>query len=182
MQLVFYLPTFSTPCMSYLLYLMFRCDFNWWKVWKIWRSWRELNTAIVLSTKWCASLPFMTCCLWQLVWLPHMTPYSFKVYISRPVWFEFERIKTLKAIGCKVYDMLLGFLWLPSMTSMTVWFLWVKKIQSSNSGKNFVPLHICFYDCMHMFLYYISRTDASITITMCLYDAKIQISITSAWG
>ena len=26
MQLVFYLTTFSTPCMSYLLYLMFRCD------------------------------------------------------------------------------------------------------------------------------------------------------------
>ena len=26
MQLVFYLPTFSTPCMSHLLYLMFRCD------------------------------------------------------------------------------------------------------------------------------------------------------------
>jgi len=29
MQLVFfYLPTFSTPCMSHLLYLMFRCDFD----------------------------------------------------------------------------------------------------------------------------------------------------------
>ena len=26
MQLVFYLTTFSTPCMGYLLYLMFRCD------------------------------------------------------------------------------------------------------------------------------------------------------------
>ena len=26
MQLVFYLPTFSTSCMSYLLHLMFRCD------------------------------------------------------------------------------------------------------------------------------------------------------------
>ena len=26
MQLVFYLPTFSTPCMGHLLYLMFRCD------------------------------------------------------------------------------------------------------------------------------------------------------------
>src|SRR6185503_16812042 len=26
MQLVFYLTTFSTLCMSYLLYLMFRCD------------------------------------------------------------------------------------------------------------------------------------------------------------
>ena len=26
MQLVFYLTTFSTPCMDYLLYLMFRCD------------------------------------------------------------------------------------------------------------------------------------------------------------
>ena len=26
MQLGFYLPTFSTPCMSHLLYLMFRCD------------------------------------------------------------------------------------------------------------------------------------------------------------
>ena len=26
MQLVFYLPIFSTPCMGYLLYLMFRCD------------------------------------------------------------------------------------------------------------------------------------------------------------
>ena len=137
---------------------------------------------IVLSTKWCASLPFMTCCLWQLVWLPHVTPYSFKVYISRPVWFEFECIKTLKAIGCKVYDMLLGFLWLPSMTSMTVWFLWVKKIQSSNSGGNFVPLHIYFYDCTYMFLCYVSRIDASITITMCLYDAEIQISITSTWG
>ena len=24
----FYLPTFSTPCMDYLLYLMFRCDFD----------------------------------------------------------------------------------------------------------------------------------------------------------
>ena len=134
---------------------------------------------IVLSTKWCASLPFMTCCLWWLVWLPHMTPYSFKVYISRLVWFEFERIKTLKAIGCKVYDMLLGFLWLPSMTSMTVWFLWVKKIQSSNSRGNFVPMHICFYDCTHIFLCYVSRTDASKTITMGFYDVKIQISIFS---
>ena len=28
MQLVFYLPTFSTPCMGHLLYLMFRCDFD----------------------------------------------------------------------------------------------------------------------------------------------------------
>ena len=26
MQLVFYLTTFSTPCMDHLLYLMFRCD------------------------------------------------------------------------------------------------------------------------------------------------------------
>ena len=26
MQLVFYLPTFNTPCMDHLLYLMFRCD------------------------------------------------------------------------------------------------------------------------------------------------------------
>jgi len=26
MQLVFYLSTFSTPCMSHLLYLIFRCD------------------------------------------------------------------------------------------------------------------------------------------------------------
>ena len=28
MQLVFYLPTFSTPCISHLLYLKFRCDFD----------------------------------------------------------------------------------------------------------------------------------------------------------
>ena len=28
MQLVFYLPIFSIPCMDYLLYLMFRCDFD----------------------------------------------------------------------------------------------------------------------------------------------------------
>jgi len=28
MLLVFYLPTFSTPCMSHLLYLIFRCDFD----------------------------------------------------------------------------------------------------------------------------------------------------------
>jgi len=26
MQLFFYLPIFSTPCMGHLLYLMFRCD------------------------------------------------------------------------------------------------------------------------------------------------------------
>ena len=36
---------------------------------------------------------------------------------------KFERIRTLKAIGCNVYDLLLEFLWLPSMTSMTVLFL-----------------------------------------------------------
>ena len=28
MQLVFYLPTFNTPCMDHLLYLMFRYDFD----------------------------------------------------------------------------------------------------------------------------------------------------------
>ena len=28
MQLIFYLTTFSTQYMSYLLYLMFRCDFD----------------------------------------------------------------------------------------------------------------------------------------------------------
>ena len=31
MQLVFYLPTFSTPYMSHLLYLMFRYDFDMMK-------------------------------------------------------------------------------------------------------------------------------------------------------
>ena len=41
---------------------------------------------------------------------------------------KFERIRTLKAIGCNVYDSLLEFLWLPSMTNMTVLFLQVKKI------------------------------------------------------
>ena len=28
MQLVFYLPIFSAPCMGHFLYLMFRCDFD----------------------------------------------------------------------------------------------------------------------------------------------------------
>ena len=88
----------------------------------------------------------MTCCLWP-VWLPPMTIYSFNIYVYVPVWFKFEHIRILKANGCKVYNMLLGFLWLPSMTHMIVWFLWVKKIWSSNSRGNFVPLHICFYDC-----------------------------------
>ena len=106
---------------------------------------------IVLSTKWCASLPFMTCCLWRLVWLPHMTPYSFKVYISRPVWFEFERIKTLKAIGCKVYDMLLGFLWLPSMT------VWQCDFYGSRRFKVQIPegiLCLCTYVSMIARIYF----------------------------
>ena len=60
--------------------------------------------------------------------------------------------------------------------------IFVSVVQISNSKENFVLLHIYFYDSTHMFLCYVSRIDASITITMCLYDAKIQISITSTWG
>ena len=40
-----------------------------------------------------------------------------------------------------------------------------------------VPLHICFYDSMHMVLCHVYRTDASMIIKMSFYDAKIQISI-----
>ena len=42
MQLIFYLPTFSTPCMDYLLYLMFRYDFD---VTESLKNLEELNTA-----------------------------------------------------------------------------------------------------------------------------------------
>ena len=34
-----------------------------------------------------------------------------------------------------------------------------------------------FYDCAHMLLYHVSRTDRSMTINFGFYDAQIQISI-----
>ena len=47
MQLVFYLPTFSTPCMGHLLYLMFRCDGDVMENLEILEILWELNTAWV---------------------------------------------------------------------------------------------------------------------------------------
>ena len=44
MQLVFYLPTFSTRSMGHLLYLMFRCDFD---VIESLEEFWEVNTASV---------------------------------------------------------------------------------------------------------------------------------------
>ena len=85
--------------------------------------------------KWHVSLFSMTlykvqndmchCLLWpavydlygRLLWF-----YIASTYISAPVWFKFACIKILKTTGCKVYDMLLEFLWLPSHTCMTVYF------------------------------------------------------------
>ena len=57
------------------------------------------------------------CFLWP-VWRSHMTPHSFNVYISAPVWFKFECIRTLKAIICKVYDIYWNFY------GCLLWLLW----------------------------------------------------------
>ena len=50
MQLVFYLSTFSTPCTDYLLYLMFRCDFDVMK-----NLWGSKHTLLILPDKTAAS-------------------------------------------------------------------------------------------------------------------------------
>jgi len=42
----FYLPTFNTPCMGHLLYLMFRCNFD---VMENLESLGEVNTVLVLA-------------------------------------------------------------------------------------------------------------------------------------
>ena len=49
MQLVFYLPTFSTPCIGHLLYLMFRCDFD---VMESLEEFGDLNKPGVTSPAW----------------------------------------------------------------------------------------------------------------------------------
>ena len=46
MRLVFYLPTFSTLCMSYLLYLIFQCDEKFKKMEEL----GELDTANAKAT------------------------------------------------------------------------------------------------------------------------------------
>ena len=53
-----------------------------------------------IEYKWCVSLPSVIWCLW-FVWMPPMTLYSFNVYVSVPVWFKFELIRSLEAIDVK---------------------------------------------------------------------------------
>ena len=53
MQL-FFLPTFSTPCMSHLLYLMFRCDFDVMESLEEWEGSddRKAFDTLVALTSW----------------------------------------------------------------------------------------------------------------------------------
>ena len=122
-----------------------------------------------------------------------MTPYSFKVYISRPVWFEFERIKTLKAIGCKVYDMLLGTEismiafydkyhsvismgqedWKVKFYDMLLWFLCTNYIPRKLSWFQRHPLCSDLYWCI---LWYVSLLSVTCMITWFLWVDQIESS------
>ena len=57
MQLFFYLSTFSTPYMSHLLYLMFRCDFD---VMENLEEFGEVNTAYVFFSELMQFVPDTT--------------------------------------------------------------------------------------------------------------------------